>query len=444
MRCMVCKSWYCSANCQANHWPVHRRECLPLPGLEWPDGSRYLGQLEDVRKTGELEIENKGSDEESMNMKEMLVGRVRIEDEVDLHSNRQQVVEVKVIKSDVQTIENTVRVTATNKLEVAFVEEKFEKISASKPDPTSVPGMLQDKKLMNTVPAEAKQTRVSKPEINPAKSSATQTKPVVPSTKLVAKTTKSVTTSNKPAVNLAKPGGRSVNIEVLASKPQPAMVKPVEIKSTPKVPSKPAETLVKLVPSQVKPDTTQAEPVASPVVIKPKPVVNTTADVAAVVPKPDVVQAVGVSYVPAHHSTTLPAQAPPPPGSYSQIVLPVEDPFSPSEFCVRLASDDAALIKLLEGMNENPPPAVPGWAVGRRETVAVYFEDEDIWYRGLAVKKTEGKFAVYLLDFGGGFVIVSPDKLRPLPSSLVSTPAVMYQVCMAGAGLFKCTSYYCY
>jgi len=35
-RCMVCKTWYCSKECQADHWPIHWRECLPLPDLEWP------------------------------------------------------------------------------------------------------------------------------------------------------------------------------------------------------------------------------------------------------------------------------------------------------------------------------------------------------------------------------------------------------------------------
>ena len=61
-------------------------------------------------------------------------------------------------------------------------------------------------------------------------------------------------------------------------------------------------------------------------------------------------------------------------------------------------------MKLLEGMNENPPPAVQGLTVGRRETVAVYYED--IWYRGLAVKKAEGMFSMYLLDFGGALVML--------------------------------------
>merc|ERR1719427_653332 len=48
VRCSVCKEWYCTALCQANHWPVHRRECVQPPVLEWPDGSRYDGQLEEL------------------------------------------------------------------------------------------------------------------------------------------------------------------------------------------------------------------------------------------------------------------------------------------------------------------------------------------------------------------------------------------------------------
>ena len=58
---------------------------------------------------------------------------------------------------------------------------------------------------------------------------------------------------------------------------------------------------------------------------------------------------------------------------------------------------------------------------------------EDIWYRGLAVKKIEGMFSVFLLDFGG-LVTVSPEQMRPLHSSLTCSPAALYQVCLAGLG----------
>jgi len=39
-RCSICKSWYCSKLCQANHWKYHQHVCKPLPPLEWPNGSR--------------------------------------------------------------------------------------------------------------------------------------------------------------------------------------------------------------------------------------------------------------------------------------------------------------------------------------------------------------------------------------------------------------------
>ena len=60
---------------------------------------------------------------------------------------------------------------------------------------------------------------------------------------------------------------------------------------------------------------------------------------------------------------------------------------------------DRAAGKKITVMNESPPPPAPGWKVRKRETVAVYYDE--IWYRGIAVKKMEGKFSVFLLDFGG-------------------------------------------
>ena len=55
LRCSVCKSWYCTQFCQINHWPTHKRECVPVPHLEWPDGSKYNGSLENGNT---VEIEN--------------------------------------------------------------------------------------------------------------------------------------------------------------------------------------------------------------------------------------------------------------------------------------------------------------------------------------------------------------------------------------------------
>ena len=137
-----------------------------------------------------------------------------------------------------------------------------------------------------------------------------------------------------------------------------------------------------------------------------------------------------VVYTPAYESSSLPRQSPP--GHTSQVVLPVEGIQSPGNLSVRLVNEEPALLQLLEEMNERPPPEVKGWTVGKRETVAVYWAN--VWYRGLAVKKTEGKFSIYLLDFGGSLVSVTPDKIRPLPAKLGTLPAASYQVCLAGVG----------
>ena len=70
---------------------MHRKECVPLPVLKWPAGSRYERQLEDGVRTGQLDIENI-LDEESMSMKDMqLIGKTRIENiEVAVSKTSQQ------------------------------------------------------------------------------------------------------------------------------------------------------------------------------------------------------------------------------------------------------------------------------------------------------------------------------------------------------------------
>ena len=90
----MCKAWYCSPLCQANHWAVHRRECIPIPGLEWPDGTRYQpqGQVErfgyNLHEGVTLPIDGPTNEDESVNMKDMLVGReMTKEDEKESLSN---------------------------------------------------------------------------------------------------------------------------------------------------------------------------------------------------------------------------------------------------------------------------------------------------------------------------------------------------------------------
>merc|ERR1719427_1289021 len=91
-----------------------------------------------------------------------------------------------------------------------------------------------------------------------------------------------------------------------------------------------------------------------------------------------------VQYIPAVTSSTLPTQEPP--TKLAQIVLPVDDLTSPGQFGVRLVEQEDGLNSLLEKMIISPPQDVHSWKVGRKETVAVLYQD--IWYRGLAVKKT--------------------------------------------------------
>ena len=136
-----------------------------------------------------------------------------------------------------------------------------------------------------------------------------------------------------------------------------------------------------------------------------------------------------LQYIPSVTSTTLPTQAPP--TQLTQIVLPVDDITSPGQFGVRLVEQEDRLNSLLEKMILSPPKAVQDWKVGRKETVAVV--DEDIWYRGLAIKKMGEQFQVYLLDYGG-LLTVAPDQMRPLSADCAVLPAANFQVCLAGLG----------
>ena len=177
----------------------------------------------------------------------------------------------------------------------------------------------------------------------------------------------------------------------------------------------------------------QARPVYTPVqcrvVSKDTTILKKTATSSKTSSKLSLVDKSSVN-TPAYESRTLPRQSPP--GHVSQVILSAEDIQSQSNLSVRLVSEEAALLQLVAEMNEKPPPEVKGWTVSKWETVAVHWDR--VWYRGLAVKKREGKFSIYLLDFGGSLVTVAPDKLRPLPAKLRTIPAAAYQVCLAGMG----------
>ena len=67
---------------------------------------------------------------------------------------------------------------------------------------------------------------------------------------------------------------------------------------------------------------------------------------------------------------------------------------------------------LVENMTANPPAAVPGWTIGKNQTLALLHNNQ--WFRGVAVRKTGDHFSVYRVDLGD-VVTVPKNSLRPLP-----------------------------
>ena len=68
---------------------------------------------------------------------------------------------------------------------------------------------------------------------------------------------------------------------------------------------------------------------------------------------------------------------------------------------------------LVENMTANPPAAVPGWTIGKNQTLALLHNNQ--WFRGVAVRKTGDHFSVYRVDLGD-VVTVPKNSLRPLPA----------------------------
>merc|ERR1719427_2157937 len=328
VRCSVCKEWYCTALCQANHWPVHRRECVQPPVLEWPDGSRYDGQLEELGR------------EENVTM---------------TSTSMSQMVQEESVKEK--------HLSGIDSMPAPILPTKQSSPSHSSPLPT------KQSAVADNSPFEKKEAAKSPSPGNPKQSS-------------------------NPAAS--------------------------PITTRPSAPTKPPVF-------EASSDTAKKEAVAPPVPSNTKLFSPAASPATAVTPGLTVPTV--PRYTPAHLSPTLPPQVSPSPGQLYQIVLPVEDISSPSQFGIRLTRDDSSLLQLLEAMNESPPPSLPGWVVGRRETVAVNYED--VWYRGMAVKKMDSMYSVYILDFGG-LVSVAPNQMRPLPAFLEGFPAFMYQVCLAG------------
>ena len=66
---------------------------------------------------------------------------------------------------------------------------------------------------------------------------------------------------------------------------------------------------------------------------------------------------------------------------------------------------------LVETMTANPPSVVPGWTIGKNQTLALMHDKQ--WFRGVAVRKTGDHFSVYRVDLGD-IVTVPKNSLRPL------------------------------
>ena len=76
---------------------------------------------------------------------------------------------------------------------------------------------------------------------------------------------------------------------------------------------------------------------------------------------------------------------------------------------------DVQVSDLVESMTANPPVLVPGWTIGKNQTLALLHNNQ--WFRGVAVRKTGDQFSVYRVDLGD-VVTVPKNSLRPLPAPL--------------------------
>ena len=192
-RCSVCKTWYCSPDCQALHWPTHWRECLPLPQLEWPQINKddQTSQTKIPEKTAEAKkleavsskisplvdtnhiIETKAqSPEELEKPKPAAVSRVKV------HASTESPMKIKDIASATPSSSEstTTAPVVTPTVETPAPEQtKCEDKKSAAPAPedkdqqsvqetleTPVPSKQKSSKPAAAIPAPANQTSASK------------------------------------------------------------------------------------------------------------------------------------------------------------------------------------------------------------------------------------------------------------------------------------------
>eukprot|EP00092_Neocalanus_flemingeri_P017770 GFUD01019227.1.p1 GENE.GFUD01019227.1~~GFUD01019227.1.p1 ORF type:complete len:1003 (+),score=360.29 GFUD01019227.1:61-3069(+) len=444
LRCSVCRAWYCTGHCQASHWPVHRRDCVRPPPLLWPDGSRYEGEEVVVPMVEEVE-----QDMTSMTTL-VSVGSARLEQilsgEGDVASVGKPGGQVDKKTTTEQEAVLVPKIPAAALVSREMVSKEKNLPVAKSPPPIKTPAKT---------PATPAVTKVQ-PTVTIATTEAAATQP-----RPAGRTGQEVTVVATQLVEDSQ--GQAVGqIVKTAPEPIPGQMK---IHPDPKLAPGPPSSVLRsssdhkvtfqatqeAVPGTTVPktkastttsgnDETSAkskmtEPLSTPPACEPKSPSSTAekqsqaTSLGKVKLDSSPPQLPATQYTPAISSTSLPVQSPPP--HLTQVVLPVDDITSPGQFGVRLVEQETQLNSLLEKMLMTPPQTVQGWKVGRRETVAVV--DQEIWYRGLAVRKMGEQFEVYLLDYGG-LITVAPDQMRPLPADCAVMPAATYQVCLAGLG----------
>lgn len=378
-RCSICRSLYCGIECQANHWPLHRRDCTPPPALIWPED--YSVGLPEVEMSSLSDIlqgsyfrsvkqeENESEDIENyVSMSTfMKTAELAPKIECDLTSS-------VILKSENQTSHDLK--TEEISMKEVLAESQTEK-SGNNSENTNIEENLLSK---NEILAES-----PKKIENPCKTTKTE--------------------ENLVSINDIVAESKTQKIE---NPSQTVKIKEDLLKDdraqSPREKSEAIETL--LTPVKIKDNLKlMNEALAEPLEAQP------------------------LAYPPAIVSSSI-AQYNPVAGVH-RVLLPVDHVLSPSHFGICLSHCEDSVLNLMVSMAESPLPVQSDWKVSRNQTVAVCWNE--VWYRGVATKKCQDKFFVYLVDLGK-VVSVARDLMRPLPEQYLHLPPGCVQVCLAGIG----------
>ena len=108
VRCCQCKVWYCSPQCQEDHWPHHYFLCTPPPPLEWPN-LLVVESSSDTPSLTELKMETKKKAEvEVVALEESIEEKLANEDSVldisaDIKKKTMKKVDILVVTASLTT-----------------------------------------------------------------------------------------------------------------------------------------------------------------------------------------------------------------------------------------------------------------------------------------------------------------------------------------------------